>query len=119
MGRDDGDGDRHRGLEQVHHLLMGQGTYRVFTDLHQSAALPQPSLPGVAKVLNLWNNTELLEITIDNDSLKYRVIYTNHPKVMTFGNKIQSDLDCELKHETNTFFSMSSFSLLFQRQTAK
>ena len=53
MGRDDGDGDRHRGLEQVHHLLMGQGTHRVFTDLHQSAALPQPSLPGVAKVLNL------------------------------------------------------------------
>ena len=57
MGWDDGDGDCHRGLEEVHHLLVGQGAHRVFADLHQSAALPQPSLPGVAKVLHFCNDT--------------------------------------------------------------
>ena len=51
--RDDRDCHRHRGLEEVHHLLVGERAHRVLADLHQAAALPQTSLPGVTEVLNL------------------------------------------------------------------
>ena len=55
VGRDHSDSDRHRCLEQVHHLLVCQGAHRMFADLHQATALPQPSLPGVPKILHLCN----------------------------------------------------------------
>ena len=62
MGRDDGDGDRHAGLQEVHHLLVGQRADRVFADLHQPAALSQPGLPGVAEVLHLRDEAVVLDV---------------------------------------------------------
>ena len=62
MGRNDGDGDRHAGLQQVDHLLVCEGADRVFADLHQPAALSQPSLPGVAEVLHLCDQAVVLDV---------------------------------------------------------
>ena len=62
VGRDDGDGDRHAGLQEVDHLLVGESAHRVFTDLHQPAALSQPGLPGVAEVLHLRDEAVVLDV---------------------------------------------------------
>lgn len=56
MWRDDDHLDSHGGSEQVDHLLVRQRGHRHFAYLHQSAALPEPSLPGVAVGLHLGNN---------------------------------------------------------------
>lgn len=48
--------DSNRGSEKVDHLLMRQRGHRHLADLHQSAALPEPSLPSVTVGLYLSNN---------------------------------------------------------------
>lgn len=48
--------DSDRGAQQVNHLLMGEGSDSHLADLHQSAALPQPRLPGVAKGLHVGHD---------------------------------------------------------------
>ena len=51
--RYDGDRDCHGGLQQVDHLLVGQGSDWVLADFDQPGALAEAGLPGVTKVLDL------------------------------------------------------------------
>lgn len=51
LNNDDLDGDRCS--QEVDHLLVGQSRHRHFADLHQPAALSQPSLPCVTEGLNI------------------------------------------------------------------
>lgn len=53
VGRNDDHLDRHRGPQQVDHLLVGQRHGGHLADLHQPAALPQSGLPGEAVLLHL------------------------------------------------------------------
>ena len=62
MRGDDGDGYGHARLEEVHHLLVCEGTHRVLADLYQPAALPQACLPGVAEVLHLRDQAVVLDV---------------------------------------------------------
>lgn len=48
--------DSNRGSEQVDHLLVRQRGHSHLANLHQSAALPEPGLPGVTIGLHLSNN---------------------------------------------------------------
>ncbi|TNN87282.1 hypothetical protein EYF80_002484 [Liparis tanakae] len=63
MRRDDDHLDRDGGPEQVDHLLVRQRGHRHFAYLHQSAALPEPRLPGVAVGLHLGHNA--LEVDVE------------------------------------------------------
>ena len=57
---------RHRhgstGLEQVDHLLVGEGGDGMAADLDKAAALTEARLPGVAKVLHLRDEAVVLHV---------------------------------------------------------
>ena len=55
-------GHRHGGLQEVDHLLVGQGAHGVLADLHQPASLSETRLPGVAKVLDLGDEAVVLDV---------------------------------------------------------
>lgn len=48
--------DSNRSSEKVDHLLVGERGYRHLANLHQSATLPEPSLPSITIGLHLSNN---------------------------------------------------------------
>ncbi len=62
MGRNNGDSNRPRGLEQIDHLLVGERGDRVAADLDEPAALAQAGLPGVAEVLHLGDEAVVLHV---------------------------------------------------------
>ena len=51
------------GPEQVDHLLVRQRGHRHLANLHQSAALPEPGLPGVAVGLHL--SDDALKVNVE------------------------------------------------------
>lgn len=63
MWRNDDHLHSDRGPEQVDHLLVRQGGHRHLANLHQSAALSEPSLPGVTVGLHL--RYDALEIDME------------------------------------------------------
>lgn len=54
--------DTDRGAQQVNHLLMGESSDSHLADLHQSAALPQPCLPGEAKGLHVGHDALKVDV---------------------------------------------------------
>ena len=55
--------DSDGGAQQVNHLLMSESSDGHLADLHQSAALPQPCLPGEAKGLHVGHDA--LEVYVE------------------------------------------------------
>lgn len=86
MRRNDDHLHGHRGAQQVDHLLVRQRGHRHFANLHQSAALPQPSLPGITIGLHFCNDA--LEIHVKTQ-LAQSVAAQGHLRGLTaFGQKL-------------------------------
>lgn len=56
MGLDDHHFHGDRRAQQINHLLVSQRSDSHLADLHQSAALPQPCLPGEAEGLHVGHD---------------------------------------------------------------
>lgn len=54
--------DSDRRAQQVDHLLVGESSDGHLADLHQSAALPQPGLPGEAEGLHVGHDALKVDV---------------------------------------------------------
>lgn len=88
MRLDDNHLDSDRCAQQVNHLLVGERSDSHLTDLHQSAALPQPRFPGEAKGLDVGHDA--LKVDMETELAQAIPAQSHLRRLATSGGDLES-----------------------------